>query len=559
MIRNLLQIVILVFLFACGGSFFDERSDEGDVSWTPEIIRQEQTAVGQGPGANYLPDFSYAGYHWGETPIPEQIATMSVSDFGAVADDGIDDTAAFKRALDAAHKSKDPVVLKIPKGRFILNDILAIKRSDFTLQGAGSNEGGTVIQVDTPLSHLPLPESLKELEEYIKINNKRTDSGKLVSNYSWMGGVIWVQYPNLRVYPYLEKYDREIEAIAIAQAGIRGSHEITVNPGPLKVGDAIELNWFNLEGKNSTLLQHLFMSSGLEIGVNHWDSPQRPLINQELTITAIRGNVVTVKEPLLHDIRERWQVKITRPTLLREVGLENFAIEFPNTPYIEHHGEEGYNGIYFTGSTHSWIRNVRVHNADTSILTDKVSNLTITGVSVTGRQNHYGIHLGGVYNVLVKDTVVDTPSFHSLSFNTYARSSVYTNTEVLQTPSLDQHCGANHQNLFDNIKVTEDNKVSRLFQHGGAGYWKPTHGAYNTFWNIKVNFTYIAEGPNPIKIAGIADGPYARLIGVSGNYPLEFNYGPDAYIEGTNRPQIKIPSLYEFQLARRLQAKHRKL
>lgn len=48
------------------------------------------------------------------------------------------------------------------------------------------------------------------------------------------------------------------------------------------------------------------------------------------------------------------------------------------------------------------------------------------------------------------------------------------------------------------------------------------------------------------------DGPLARIIGVHGNTKFEVKYEPDAYIEFLNAPVEKIPSLYDYQLSRRL-------
>ncbi|MCX6906896.1 MAG: hypothetical protein NTY01_02510 [Verrucomicrobia bacterium] len=43
-----------------------------------------------------LPDFSFAGYHAGEAPIPDVAVKASVKNFGAKGDGVADDTAAFK-------------------------------------------------------------------------------------------------------------------------------------------------------------------------------------------------------------------------------------------------------------------------------------------------------------------------------------------------------------------------------------------------------------------------------------------------------------------------------
>ena len=46
-----------------------------------------------------LPDFSFAGYHSGEAPIPNVPRGVSVKEFGAKGDGQTDDTAAFLKAL----------------------------------------------------------------------------------------------------------------------------------------------------------------------------------------------------------------------------------------------------------------------------------------------------------------------------------------------------------------------------------------------------------------------------------------------------------------------------
>ncbi len=54
-----------------------------------------------------------------------------------------------------------------------------------------------------------------------------------------------------------------------------------------------------------------------------------------------------------------------------------------------------------------------------------------------------------------------------------------------------------------------------------------------------------------IDLKGEDEGPHARIVGFSANRPITFEYGPDAYVEGVNRPGISVPSLYEYQLRQR--------
>ena len=60
------------------------------------------------------------------------------------------------------------------------------------------------------------------------------------------------------------------------------------------------------------------------------------------------------------------------------------------------------------------------------------------------------------------------------------------------------------------------------------------------------------ENSEPLLLNGMEDGPFARIIGVNGNHPVKVEYGPDAYIEFINQDLNEVPSLYEYQLKRRL-------
>ncbi len=277
-----------------------------------------------------------------------------------------------------------------------------------------------------------------------------------------------------------------------------------------------------------------------------------PLIKQEVTVKSIKGNLVTIKEKLMHDLKPEWYPDITEWQYISEVGIEHIRFEFPYEEYYAHHLESGYNAIYMTNTAHSWVKDVAVHNGDSGFISDICANVTVEDVVVTGRTYHYAVQFGDCYDMLAKRVKVDCHVMHSLSFNTGARNCVFTDCIVTTMPSLDQHSGANHQNLFDNIRITEDDPDRTFFYMGGDGYWAPTHGAFSTFWNIQVNFTFPKPDDLPLPIKGVTNGPSARLVGITANYPMKITYGPGCYMEGINQPGIAVNSLYEYQLKKRL-------
>lgn len=524
MSRALLLAPSALGLVACLSSMERPAATASSAAWQPRILA---------PGSeHYLPNFSYAGYREGDAPLPELAATHAIADFGAVPNDGKDDTAAFRSALAQLQKWPSPVVLTLATGRYELSDALFVERSDFVLRGAGA---GSVLAFRKPLADLPRQPVILALEQYLTANDKRVQ-GQPFSPFSWTGGLIWTRQP------------APVSAAPVSAAleGVRGERKLRLAAGASVAPGLLELRWFNRFGSESPVLQHLFGLPGKIAGARLSDSSQ-PLTSQLLTVERVAGDWLELREPLRHDVKPEWGAELARaPARLTGVGFEHLSVELPTEPYGGHHLERGANAFYLTDLRDGFMRDVTIHDADSAILSDDCDHLTLTAVRVTGRAGHYGIHLGDVEAVLVRDFEITAPLEHSLSFNTGARGSVFSHGRIVE-PRLDQHRGRNHQNLFDAIVGLERDGTSRLFEHGGADYWGPTHGAFNTFWNIRLE---LASAGAPLVLAGVKDAGPARLVAISANVPLHIEY-PGAYQEGIGRAGISVPSLYEAQLTMR--------
>lgn len=520
---------------------------------TPKILTDSK--------ANYLPDFSYAGYHFGESQIPEaEGKTINAVDFGVIPNDGLDDSKALLKAIKSATETEGNVILQLPAGRIILSDILYIERSNFVLRGAGSGENGTEIYCPRPMMYLKNPESLAELREYLTTFDKRQREPENnvdlpFSQYAWSGGFIWTQIPGERVKSYLDKHEPVPNVLAKVSSGNMGEHVITVSDVKgLKVGDIVELQLFNKDGENGEIITDLYKGAKVKPGSHHWKFPKLPIVRQQVEITKISNSKITIKTPLTIAIKPSYQAQLVEWKHLNEVGIEHIRFTFPDIPRVAHHVEPGNNAIFLTRVFNSWVKDVTITNADSGILGEEISNVTVQDIVTDGNHMaHYTVTLGGVHNVLVKNLKIYNKTVHPLSFNTFATKNVYQNCEIFADPLLDQHSGANHQNLFDHITVhisPEKNNSYLLFGGGGADYWKPSHGPFSTFWNLNVQ----VEKPSDksVLLYGMKDGPFARIIGVNGNAKFEVKYEPDAYIEFLNMPFDQIPSLYDYQLKKRL-------
>lgn len=547
-------------------------------AWAQDGVMLEKPRIlaGQGRGDTpYLPDFSYAGYDYGRSAIPQIDRVIRVEDYGAVPDDGVDDSKAIQAALAAAHTATGPVRVQFGPGRFLLTEILWIEKSGIVIAGTGtgtgSGNGGTELYMPRPLNQMDDAGALDELREYLERYDKRerqkdANLDVLFSAYSWSGGFIWTRFPGGRHATYLEEKDRPITRVANIASGTAGTRQISVpNASKLSVGDVLQIHWHNRSGENGPLITALYGEDreAFTVGDRHWKLPDRPLVRQATRIEAIDGTAVTIADPLLHDISQDLPAYFAEWDHLTAVGLQDFAMVFPDNPFFGHHNEAGFNGVYFTGVYNGWISNIRIENSDSGVLTDDLANVTIADVVTTGEHPaHYSVHIGNVHNVLVTGNQVFNPTVHTFSFNTQSTRSVYHRSTGWEQPTLDQHAGANHQNLYDALAVhiepeaatNETPATYELFRAGGAGYWKPGHGLYNAVWNLDVVVDGNSAPGERVRLLAQTGGPGARVIGLHGNRPLDLDYRPVApYTEGEGLALLAVPSLYEYQLNQRLE------
>ena len=518
-------------------------------------------------GSPYLPDFSYAGYKNGAGDLPVAAgALIRVENYGARPDDGLDDSKAILAAFDAANDIRGRVRVQFGAGRYVLSEVIRIERGNILIQGAGSGSGGTTLWITRPLAQVDTGNELDELRQYIRALDKRQVEPKAnidsyFSEYSWTGGFIWVQKPGTRPASYLPEFDPEIHTLASIAAGTRGERTIRLkNEASFSRGDVLQIHWTNADGPEAAIISSLYGDSDIRVGSHHWSFPMRPLVRQTTRIIDIEGLTVTLADPLLHDVSDELPATIAGWDHLAHIGIEDLHLEFPQAPWFGHHLERGYNGIYLTSAYDSWVRNVRISNADSGLLTYNSANVTLQDIVTDGsRPAHYGVHMGNVHNVLAERIIVFNPVLHSLTFNTQATKCVYKDSTVHSAAVLDQHAGANHQNLFDNVTLyveaerRDDAVIAKVWDGSGAGYWQPGHGAFNTTWNLKLLFVSGAFSDETIFVQGLDEGPQARIVGLHGNRELQLDYRPEPYVESLNHRLVAVPSLYEYQLANRLE------
>ena len=226
--------------------------------------------------ASRLPDFSYAGYHFGEVPLPVYPVTANVKDFGAQGDGQTDDTEAFKQAIAQTEQG----AILIPAGHYVISDILWLKKPNLVLRGEGSN--ATVLQITT------------ELED-VRPNMGATTSGKATSNYSWSGGFLW-----------LKGQEKSKPLSAIVSESARGGRQFVLESAAgIELGQRVALRM--TDDAQKTLLSHLYSEDSGDT-----DEITRPVsVDMICRVVAVEANRITLDRPARWDVRQAWKPRLT--------------------------------------------------------------------------------------------------------------------------------------------------------------------------------------------------------------------------------------------------------
>lgn len=453
---------------------------------TETVSAQENSQLWGKAGENWsptgrLPDFSFAGYHFGEDPLPEVEVATNVLDYGAKGDGKTDCTTAFLKAIDETKQG----AIFIPPGRYVISDILWIKKPNLVLRGAGPEK--TVLYIT------------RSLEE-VRSNIGATTSGRPTSRYSWSGGFLWA----------LGKINSQ-KIANITSESKRGTKEITIDQSvPLKKGDRIAVAI--QDDRNKSLIRDLY--SGDPGNISNIKKPMKT--DMVSRVESVEGNKITLERPLWFDLKKEWNPTITtfEPSV-SEVGIEDLAIEFPVTSYKGHFTETGLNGIAMSGVSDCWVKNVRISNCDSGVYTTG-SFCTTDGLVIDSKRppytdsakrtqtGHHGITVGK--DCLVQNFDLRTHFIHDITVGYLKSGNVIKNGKGINL-SLDHHVKAPHDNLFCNLDAGKGTELWRC----GGGRNLGHHGARgNTFWCIRAqnDIPYPPEnfGPDTMNFVGLTTG-----------------------------------------------------
>jgi hypothetical protein len=468
-----------------------------------------------------LPDFSYAGYHHGEVPIPTvDWPVFNVTAYGAVADDGLSDKAAIRAAVAAAAANGSGIVF-FPPGRFDINqptvpwtnDPIYVESSHIVFRGSGRGPGGTELFA----------------ERHMDPTNP--------SNFWTCPHMI-----------YFKGYgDRPGTASAVVADAQRETHTVTVaNAALFQSGDWVQLH--RLDNSPQAVAE--------AVAPYAVDPAWTSLINKGVAvdehhlIESISGNAITFKEPL-HSVVEsngNWSVVLFDP--IEEVGVENIAFTGNWTSNFVHHAsfydDSGWSALRFANTVNSWIRKCRFTDWSAAVSVAGSAAVSVSDLKIDGNPGHNSLTLNNSSHCFA-GMIDDTANhWHSCGVGGTASGNVFWKSEYSPNSCYESHASQPRHTLFDNI--TGGWKYGRW---GGALQNQPNHLENLVLWNynnIGSGESGLFEFMRSTSVYGRTIMPY--VVGFHGN-PQAFDESMIAVLE-SNGTAVQPSSLYEAQYQTRL-------
>ena len=485
---------------------------QGGLSKTWEqFVLAKQTAA-----EPILPDFSFAGYHYFGEPIPEVThPVFDVTDFGAVADDGLSDQRAIVSAVAAAEARGRGIVF-FPPGEFLVNtdaDMddageftpIYVRGSRIILRGSGSRLGGTVIR---QVNHMPPTGDNLYSSPYMFNFRPRSTSSQTLATIT-------------------ESASRETFWLSVS------------NTSRLRVGQRVRLRM------NSTAAVDEFLAPRSPDELSARLRTDGLDFREEHSIAEIQDNRIRLNEPLHTDVNSEYDWKVRSFPHLEEVGVEDISFHGSFLEKFVHHKnaihDGGWSSVNLNHCVNSWVRRASFVNTNRAINIAVSAAVSVYHVTLAGNAAHVAINSQGSYGTWIGLSEDLAGHLHGIGASHNATGTVFWSVDMSPGQSLDIHKTIpSYANLYDQVAN------GRLLGSSGGGvpphhlrhlvFWNFNHGGddtYYDFWQGYLRFL------NPI------------VVGFHGN-PASFNETSLEVLE-SNGTAMEPASLFAAQLGLRLQ------
>ncbi len=527
-----------MILLAGYGRAADPSAASQPETWRSRLYPEDWHPGFKAENGDTLLDFSYAGYHRGERPVPDNppgaVFDVTAPAYSADPSGQTDSTEAIQRAIDAAGKAGGGIVF-LPGGTYRVwrpddaRAALQIRNSRIVLRGEGP--------------------------EHTRIFNANP-----VMRQSSVIAVSRVAQGN----PW---FNPAGETVLLHEDVAAGASTVLLEGGHWEVGDWIILTHDVTEA---------FVREHRPWLVSHWAGrlPGIAFYRQITRIDAATGRV-HLDIPMRYDLKTRDHARAYRvQPHLEEVGIEALSIGMQEHPGMawgfnayRTEGTAAYDVhasyiIRFTHVVNGWIRDVHSYKPETNegphhiisngILLNQSRTVTISGCSLQNAQYRGGGGNGYGYVLRSNDCLIQHCAGRELRY-VFDFKSMFSNGNVIHRSEShgvsDFHMHMSVANLLDNVHMTAG--TFNAGTRGRAGTIPHGLTTYDSvFWNIKGS----GRGGKVLRVNDQSDA--VLVIGTSGSrygiQGLQKEYRQR--FEGVGKGGTLQPaSLFEDQRRRRLE------
>lgn len=464
-----------------------------------------------------LPDYSHAGYHRSEVPLPNVSATHTVFDvtnYGAVPDDNNSDRAAIVSAISAASAHNGPAVVFFPEGQFLIRELsdygqpgIVIKSDNVVLQGSGM--GKTELFARHPIFRSDGAMILFSADRPTRPYFRGDQNMTAITSYPVSGG-----------------YTLNVQSTAGLSVGMFVSIDADLN-----VNTQAGIDYFD----PLAVLQ----------GVKDRKGGDNDYLFEIHEITSINGNTLTFGEPIkmamnyMEDAR-LWKIDYH----IKESGIEDLTLRGNYHESFSHHAGsrqgESFKMIRYDDAVNCWARNIRLVDITNPIGVFRSAFNTYTNILIEGNNGHQGFNVEqGAYGNLFSYIRENTECHHGFGGRQGATNTVF--SRCMQYRNLEAHGGWMRHTLFDM------NEGDFFKLRGGGARKFPFHGKGLCYWNWK------STTPGSVDFWPIGnDYGYVMPPYVVGLHGVDFNNVTDAELTASAGVKRNPESLFEEQLKQRL-------
>lgn len=278
-------------------------------------------------------------------------------------------------------------------------------------------------------------------------------------------------------------------------------------------------------------------------------------------IVKIEGNVVTFKEPIMHEVDPQWNWDLRTYSYCRNVGVEDMTFRGDVPEHYQHLAwlsDTGYIPFGFRHVVDSWTRRVGFESVSEATTFTMAANCSAYDIRITGKRGHCAVRSFGSSRIFIGKVMdaadSDTEGGKAGMLHTSGISRPAMGTVIWRCRWGDKTCFESHgtqprATLFDACK----GGFPRGHQ-GGAMSALPNHMQDLTLWNFDA--TASSSGGNfswwevdPSGAGGFLFLPPV-IVGFHGA-ATTFKF-PECKLISDNGKAVTPGSLYEAQLQHRL-------